>query len=94
MVSIIASITRAAAAFGKSALAATASINSDLFTISPCFSKPVNVCHGGLLAALLSSNLEAKIVAKANYQDARGVPAAYNDHFIPSGRKSCQQKPP
>jgi len=47
-----------------------------------------------LLAALLSSNLEAKIVAKANYQAARGVPAAYNAHFIPSGRKSCQQKPP
>jgi hypothetical protein len=42
IVSIIASITRAAAAFGKSALAATASINSDLFTMSPCFSKPVN----------------------------------------------------
>jgi hypothetical protein len=38
-----------------------------------------------LLAALLTSNMEVKIVAKANYQAARGVPAAYNGHFIPSG---------
>jgi len=33
--SVIASIARAAAAFGKSALSATASISSDLFTLSP-----------------------------------------------------------
>jgi hypothetical protein len=33
--SSIASIARPAAAFGRSALAATASINSDLFTLSP-----------------------------------------------------------
>ncbi len=38
MASIIASITRPAVAFGISAPAATASINSDLFTLSPYFS--------------------------------------------------------
>jgi hypothetical protein len=35
--SVMASIARAAAAFGKSAVTATASINSDLFTISPSY---------------------------------------------------------
>lgn len=37
MASVIASIARAAAAFGKSAVSATASINSDLFTLSPYY---------------------------------------------------------
>jgi hypothetical protein len=37
MASVIASIARAAAAFGRSAVSATASISSDLFTLAPYY---------------------------------------------------------
>lgn len=50
------------------------------------------ICHGGLLAALLSSNLEAKIVAKANYQDARGVPAAYTTTLYQAAESRVNRK--
>lgn len=81
MVSIIASITRAAAAFGKSALAATASISSDLFTVSPYFFKPVNCLSRWFFSDPVCSQHGSKILSRANCQAARGVPAASSGHL-------------